>query len=199
MSPLQIAAGSALLMTVVASFVPADRASDTSARGWLPSHWRRYRIKLLVLQVVATAVLAAGANQIGWAPEGTASAFTAIAHGVGWSVAAVALLRAEFPGLNQASPGFSVLKSISEHLSDDLTDRIAEEVRNAVPIAVDEMMKCAFICKSRANPPRPDGTLTPDAKAIAANIELLAEENGLTDLRELIVDIVSRHKLPRCW
>ena len=201
MSPLQIAAVSALVTTVVASFVPADRISDRQARSWVKKAWKRYRGKLLLIQLVATAGLAAGATQIGWAPEPTASAFKAAAQGIGWSAAAVALLRAEFAGLGarEASPGFSVLRSFSQHFTEDLSDQIADAARDALPADSEGMKKCGFNCKSRAHPPRADGSQTPDAKALGAAIELLAMQGSVSDLRELIVDTVIRHKLPKCW
>jgi hypothetical protein len=116
-------------------------------------------------------------------------------------VAAVALVRAEFSGFraHEATPGFSLLRSISTHLTDNLKDDIREAVRKALPDPVDELKGCAFVCKSRAHPPRPDGSQTPDAKALAAAVELLAKEHEFQDLRELTVDTVVRHNVPKCW
>jgi hypothetical protein len=153
----------------------------------------------LALQLAATSIFALAAHQIGWSPGSTAEAFEAAMHGVGWSVTAVALLRAEFPGPNPASPGFSVLRSISHELSARLADRIADAVRAELPEGIDELKGYAFACKSEAHPPRDDGSLTPDSKGLSANIQELADNGSDTDLRSLIVDLVLRHKLCRCW
>lgn len=201
MSPVQVASAGAVVATLLAALVPADRVSDRQARSWLPGKWGRYRAKLLAIQLVATLVLAVGAHQIGWTPEDSATSLNSVAQGVAWSVAAVALLRADFPGFRtgEATPGFSVLRAISNHLTEDFNDDLADAVRSALPQTVDDTKRVAFRCKSRAHPPRQDGTRTPDAKALAAAIELLAEEENVDDLHELIVDTVIRHKLPKCW
>jgi hypothetical protein len=200
MSADWIAAVSALVVTAVASFVPTDRMSDRQARCWATAQWRSYRAKLLLLQLVATALFGLAAHQIGWSPDPAADAFEAAVHGVGWSIAAVALLRAEFPGgPKPASPGFSILRSISQELSARLTDHIAEAVRNELPQTIEKLKEYAFACKSEAHRPREDGSLTADSKGLSANIEILSETNNVDDLRALIVDLVIKHKLCKCW
>jgi hypothetical protein len=153
------------------------------------------------LQLGATAVLALGAAQIGWTPADDASGFEALAHGAGWAITAVALLRADFPGLRsgEAAPGFSLLRAVSDHLTSRLQDQVGDAVRGALPASLDELRAKAFTCKARAFPARSDGSQSPDGKAYLAAIELLAAQSTDDDLRELIVDTILRHQLPRCW
>lgn len=201
MSALSIAVVAAVITTVLAAGIPADRIGDRQARSWVPTAWRWYRLKLLGLQLGATLVLSLGAAQIGWKPADNASGFEAAAHGVGWAVTAVALLRADFPGLRagETAPGFSLLRAVSDHLTNRLQDQVGDAVRTALPADLGDLKARAFTCKARAFPARTDGSQSPDGKAYIAAIELLAAQPADDDLRELVVDTVLRHQLPRCW
>lgn len=199
---------------LVASFAPTDPALDRYFKGWLPKRHRRYRLKLIGLHLVATAIVAAGASSLGWEPESTSDGFKAAVNGVGWALAAIALLRAELPGFHPggASAGLSLLRAISTKVVSDLASDVGDAVRQDLrDSSVSELGAAALRCRTIAYPPREDGTLGPDSEALGANIVLLWTEaesmpSGSATvaatkehLTEIVVRTVTKYRLLKCW
>ena len=212
LDPVDIAWVAAVATALVAAFLPADGALDHYFKHWLPKKHRRYRAKVIALHLVATSVVAGGAASLGWRPAGNADLFKSAASGVAWALAAVALLRAEFPGFNagEASPGFSLLRAFSTKVVDDLATDVSEAVRQALPASIDELRDTALRAKTRAYPPRADGTVGPDGAALAASIALLWTEattggdkskmaDAAFNLSEIVIQTVTANRLIRCW
>lgn len=201
MSPAQTAVAAALVATVLAALIPVDRVDDQHIKSWIRSEWASYRMKLGAVHIVATAVLAAGATRIGWQPDPGDDVLTSVAHGVAWSAAALALLRAEFSGLRavEATPGFSLLRAVSVYLTANAADDVENAVRSSLPVDAGKLHQAGTACRARAYPPRLDGTCSPDAAALKAAMKLFADADETEDLGELIVEVVTANKLPRCW
>lgn len=121
------------MVAVVTSFIPADSVLDRYFRSWLPTMHRWYQGKLIVLHLLATAFVAGAASSLGWEPGepgADGDVFRSAANGIAWALAAVALLRAEFPGSKEgaAAPGFSLLRTISAKLVSDLEADVSAAV-----------------------------------------------------------------------
>lgn len=210
---IKIALLAAAITALLAAFVPADLQLDRYFKHWLKKKHRWYRTRLVVLHLAVTAIVAGGASTLGWVPIAGDDAFKAAAMGVSWAVTALALLRAEFPGfkVSEASPGFSLLRSISTNMVETFSADVSEAVRNALPNDKDSLRDAALRCKTRAYPPRSDGTMSPDASALSASIALLWTDAGNTaadrsraedakvNLAEIAVQTVTKHRLTRCW
>jgi hypothetical protein len=201
MKPGEIATVAAAVTAFVSSLVPVDVAADRQAHSWVQKRWFGYRAALTVVQLGATAILGAGAVQVGWSPRPNASGFSSTAQGIAWAVAAMALLRADFTGfrVGDASPGFSLLRSLSEHLTGGLRHSIAESVRAALPNDVKATADLGHDASARAFPPREDGTASVDGKATDGAIALLVKQGSLPALREFVVRLIVDQKLKRFW
>jgi len=201
---LEIAWTAAALTSVFAASLPADRNQDRHFRSWVSrSRYRLYWIRVLLLQLVATGIVAAAAHQLHWLPERGASAFTSSADGFGWAFTAMLLLRADFGGLraDEATPGFSLLRTAVKLITGDVADATEDRVRVALPSDLDSLRDTALAFSARAYPPRPDGTRVPDAVALAANIVLLHEGASggnaadRASLQAVVVETVMSHRL----
>jgi len=201
MSATATAAGAALVTTFLAALIPIDRITDRHIASWARRPWLRYRAKVMMLHLIATSILAAGATRIGWEPAPEDDWFRSVAYGVAWSVAAVALLRADFSGLraDEATPGFSLLRSASTHFTESVKYNVENAVRASLPVDVGKLHQVGAVCRARAFPPRLDGTRSPDADALKVAMALFAEAGEAEDLGELVVEVVTANRLPRCW
>lgn len=199
--PTATAIISAMAVTALAGLVPAEFAADRSAKSWVPRKWAWYRLKLAGLQVVATLIVAVGAQRIGWAPTRTADVWNAIAHGVSWSVAAVAVLRAEVTGfrIEDATPGFSVLRTFSGWFGATLADSVEDAVRAEYRSSdLPALKSAAYEAVAGMSPPQQDGSPTPDQVSLGTQIE--GYQAGGPDpslCRELIVTLVAKHHMKR--
>jgi hypothetical protein len=201
-TPTATAGVAAVVTTVLATVVPADFAADRSAQAWAKSNWARYRLKLAGLQIVATAIVALSAQRIGWTPEDDADGLSAVALGVSWSVAAVAVLRAEVPGfrVDTATPGFSLLRSFSGLFDSSLTESIRDSVRSIYGSAdIATLQTAAYTAIARSADLQPDGTPTPSQVAYSATVTAYdpASANDLASCRRLIETLVVKHRLTR--
>lgn len=199
MTPIWYATISAIIVTLLASLIPVDGQADRSARHWARKTWRRYRIKLAILQLLATAILASFAQLIGWVPDEDGGILKSLAFGVSWSIAAVAVLRAEVVGFeaSTATPGFSLLRAASAHFDGQLSEAVQDSVRlRYANASLEEAQAAAFRANSRWDEPRDDGSPTAAQKAYAATIASYADTpQDLETCRELIVKLVSKYHL----
>ncbi|HEV2810257.1 MAG TPA: hypothetical protein VGV93_07680 [Acidimicrobiales bacterium] len=214
MDPPVIAWTAAAATGLLASFVPTDTTLDRYFKSWLPKRHHRYRLKLVGLHLVATAIVAAGASSLGWEPETTSDGFNAAANGVAWALAAVALLRAELPGSHagEAPAGLSLLRAVSKKMVSDLASDVGDAIREALrDSSVTDLGVAALRCRTIAYPPREDGTLGPDSEALGASIVLLWKEaDSMANdpakvtatkehLTEIVVGTVTKYRLVKCW
>lgn len=202
MSPTEIASASALVATVLASLLPADASGDRSARSWVKRAWLIYRVKVAVLQIVATGVLSVGAQRIGWAPGDTEGAWTSILLGISWSGAAIAVLRAEVAGFNSstATPGFSLLRSFSAQFTSTLTEATKSAVREKYRSkSLDEIQQAAYAVIAEIEAPQSGGLYTPEQNALVAAVKGYVSEADNARGTRLIAERVVKHNLDNTY
>jgi hypothetical protein len=192
----------AVAVTLVATLVPVDVAADRSAKSWVRFKWLKYRLKLALLQVVATVIVALAAPQIGWGLTSHASRWAAVVRGVSWSVAAVAVLRAEVTSsrVEAASPGFSVLRSFSGWFTATLKGAIEDAVRKEYGNkTLVEIRKASLEAVARIDKPQQDGSPTPAQISIGSQIESYSptSDRDLALCRQLVTTLVVDFNLTR--
>jgi hypothetical protein len=146
MSPKWIAACTALVSAIVASQFSIDYLSQRFVASWIPKRDVRVRVILAFVHAAAAMVMTATALGLGWKPDASASAWTAMLHGVAWAGAAVAVLRTEtsgFPGSSLIGSS-SLLREIFERTVKNLDGDARQAVVLKLPDERDRLAALAF-------------------------------------------------------
>ena len=194
-------------VTILSSLLlSVDRVLDAFLRSWVRWRYYLYRFWMVVIHVVGFSIVAGVGLSIGWEPAPDASGFEASVHGLGWSLTAVALLRADFGGLrsSETAPGFSLLRNLSNQLIRDVEfeARHAIESTLAKVVDVDELARVAFSCIRRAFPPRVDGE---NGHVVMTSLQVTVGEyhrgaqagveHSLIDMRALVRELIDSYRI----